>query len=215
MGDTFIGAGGRIIYKNRPMVAITFDDGPFPQYTSVLMDLFESYESRATFFTVGYKIDNYPDTVRDAYRRGFQIGNHTLNHEYLNRITVEQAKKEIHDNQKKLRALGVRGVILLRPPYGEHNAAVDSIAGVPMIGWSVDSRDWETYNTEKTRAQIMKDVRDGYIVLCHDIIQSTVEAMQYVVPELISQGYQLVTVDELFFAKGMTLQNGVYYRYAK
>ncbi|MBP5185275.1 MAG: polysaccharide deacetylase family protein [Lachnospiraceae bacterium] len=214
-GVTFVGAGGRIIYKNKPMVAITFDDGPLEGYTEVLLDLFEQNGSRATFFTVGYKLDNYPHTVQAAYSRGFQIANHTLNHVYLNKTDINNAYKEIHDNEKKLRDLGIKGVIMLRPPYGEYTSDVAAIAGAPMIGWSVDSRDWETKNTDMIREEILNDVKDGYIVLCHDIYESTVEAMQYVVPELISRGYQLVTVEELFFAKGVTPENGVYYRYVK
>ncbi len=214
-GTTFVGAGGRVIYKNRPMVAMTFDDGPLADYTSALMDLFERYNSRATFFTVGYKIDNYPHTVQDAYSRGFQIANHTLNHVFLDKTDLATAEKEVHENEEKLRALGIKGVIMLRPPYGEYTADVAAMVHTPMIGWSVDSRDWETKNAGMIREQIIADVRDGYIVLCHDIYESTVEAMQYVVPALIESGYQLVTVDELFFARGVTPENGVYYRYVK
>ncbi len=215
VGNAFIGAGGRVIYTDKPMLAITFDDGPLEGYTEALVDLFMEYDSRATFFNVGYKIDNYPDSIKYAYSKGFQIGNHTLDHVFLDQVSAEEAKRQIVENEAKLRKLGIEGVIMLRPPYGAYNDTVAALVETPMIGWSVDSRDWETKNAYKTREQILADVRDGYIVLCHEIYQSTVEAMQYVVPELINKGYQLVTVDELFFAKGLQPENGKYYRMAK
>ena len=197
------------------MIALTFDDGPFPAYTEELLDLFERYGSRATFFMVGYNIDNYPDTVREVYRRGFQVANHTVSHEYLNKISLDKAKKEVHDNVAKLRALGIEGSVYLRPPYGEYNKDIAAMVETPMIGWDVDSEDWKTKDRIKVYEMIMNTAKDGDIVLCHDIYQCTVEAMQYCVPQLIEKGFQLVTVEEMFRAKGIEPKDGTYYRYIR
>lgn len=208
-------SNGRTIYTDKPMIALTFDDGPFPAYTRELLDLFEKYNSRATFFMVGYNIDNYPETVKEVYRRGFQIANHTISHGYLNKMTAEKASREIQDNVEKLRKLGIEGYIYLRPPYGEYNATVSAVAETPMIGWDVDSEDWKTGDRIKVYEMIMNTAKDGDIVLCHDIYKCTVEAMQYCVPQLIEKGYQLVTLEEMFRAKGVEPVNGKYYRFIR
>ncbi len=213
-GNSFV-SNGRIIYTDRPMLALTFDDGPSPAYTRELLDLFEKYNSRATFFMVGYNIDNYPELVKEVARRGFQVANHTVSHDYLNKISLEKATKEVHDNVAKLRALGITGPIYLRPPYGEYNTQVAAMVETPMIGWDVDSEDWKTKDRTGVYEMIIRTSKDGDVVLCHDIYQCTIEAMQYAVPQLIDMGFQLVTVEELFRAKGITPVDGKYYRYIR
>ena len=107
------------------------------------------------------------------------------------------------------------GNVLLRPPYGEHNELVDKTVKVPMIAWSVDSEDWKSRNKDSIVKEVLDHVQDGSIVLMHDLYSTTADAVEYLVPELIKQGYELVTVSELFERKGIEIEAGKLYRNAK
>ncbi len=205
----------RSLDPERPMVALTFDDGPYRNNTKAITDLFEQYDGRATFFVVGYHLDMFAEDMLDAYRRGFQIGNHTLNHPALRQISDEEAMEEVKELNRRLNKLGIAGDVMLRPPYGEYTQYMQEHLSVPMIGWNVDSQDWLSKDADKIYEQIVGNVKDGDIVLLHDLHDVTAEAMQRVVPELTAQGFQLVTVEELFTAKGIEPQAGQYYCYVR
>lgn len=205
----------RTIDPERPMVALTFDDGPYRNNTKAITDLFEEYGGRATFFVVGYHLDMFAEDMLYAYQRGFQIGNHTLNHPALRQISDEEAMEEVKELNRRLNELGIEGELMLRPPYGEYTQYMQEHLSVPMIGWNVDSQDWLSKDADKIYEQIVGNVKDGDIVLLHDLHNVTAEAMQRVVPELTAQGFQLVTVEELFAAKGIEPQAGQYYCYIR
>lgn len=205
----------RVIDPEKPMVALTFDDGPYRNNTKVIMDLFEQYGGRATFFVVGYHLDVYTEATLEAYRRGFQIGNHTLNHPALRQISDAEGMAEIEGLNRKLNELGIPGEVMLRPPYGEFTQYLQENLTVPMIGWNVDSADWLTKDAENIYERVVGKVKDGDIVLLHDLHDATAEAMQRVVPALVEQGFQLVTVEELFRVKGIVPQAGEYYCYVR
>ena len=197
------------------MVALTFDDGPYRNNTKVITDLFEEYGGRATFFVVGYHLDMFAEDMLYAYQRGFQIGNHTLNHPALRQISDEEGMEEVKELNRRLNELGIEGELMLRPPYGEYTQYMQEHLSVPMIGWNVDSQDWLSKDADKIYEQIVGNVKDGDIVLLHDLHDVTAEAMQRVVPELTAQGFQLVTVEEMFAAKGIEPQAGQYYCYIR
>ncbi len=205
----------RVIDPDKPMVALTFDDGPYRNNTKAIMELFEQYNGRATFFVVGYHLDVYTEATLEAYRRGFQIGNHTLNHPALRQISDAEGMEEIVGLNRKLNELGIPGDVMLRPPYGEFTQYLQENLTVPMIGWNVDSADWLTKDAENIYERVVGKVKDGDIVLLHDLHDVTAEAMQRVVPALVEQGFQLVTVEELFRVKGIEPQAGQYYCYVR
>lgn len=214
---------GRCVYYDKPSIAFTFDDGPVPANGRALMDLFDQYGGNATFFQVGYFLESSSrsDVVYEMIERGFQIGSHTLNHKHLDSLVKEdpeKARQEIEGNEKILRNYGVTGTIYLRPPYGGQNAEVRALCNAPLIGWDIDSRDWEVRsNGEYSTAQqiidmILDHAHDGAIVLCHELYPNTVTAMKTVLPELVKRGYQLVSVEELFKVKNTPAKAGVFYR---
>ena len=99
----------------------------------------------------------------------------------------------------------------MRPPYGSCNDTVReqaSAAGIALVNWSVDTLDWKHKDADKVYASIMADAKDGAIILCHDLHKTTVDAMERVIPDLLAQGYQLVTVSQLLTAEGETIQPG-------
>lgn len=205
----------RELDPDKPMIALTFDDGPYRENTTSLLDLLEQYDARATFFVVGYHLDVYYEATIDAYRRGFQIGNHTASHPSLRNLSIEEALEEIRSLNERLNDLGIPGDVMLRPPYGEFSAALKEKVSVPMIGWNVDSQDWLSKDADKIYEQLVGKVKDGDIVLLHDLQDATIEAMQRVVPEMVAQGFQLVTLEELFEAKGVEPEAGTYYCYVR
>lgn len=205
----------RVIDPDKPMVALTFDDGPYRNNTKAIMDLFEQYGGRATFFVVGYHLDVYGEATLEAYQRGFQIGNHTMNHPQLPKLSDEEAMEEIRSLNDKLNALGIEGEVMVRTPYGLPTDYLRENLTVPMIGWNVDSEDWKVGTVDWIYQQLVGKVKDGDIVLLHDLHDVTAEAMQLVVPALVEQGFQLVTVEEMFAAKGIEPQAGEYYCYVR
>lgn len=197
------------------VIALTFDDGPNPKVTDRILDVLEKNGARATFFVMGDRMDKYGDTVTKAYSIGCQIGNHTYSHKDLSKLSVKEIKHEVEYSNECIAKYAPIGDAVLRPPYGAKGDKVYETVKVPMITWSVDTEDWKSRDKDAVAKHILETVQDGDIVLMHDLYESTADAIEYVVPRLIDMGYELVTVDELFEKKGITLEAGVVYRNAK
>ena len=199
---------------DRPMIALTFDDGPGP-YTERLLDAFAASGGRASFFLVGRNIDAYPDTVRRAVAEGHELASHSWSHPQLTKLAQDELLRQLTATREKIMEVAGVDTRLVRPPYGSVNKTVKSVAAqqdLVLVTWSVDPRDWDSRNADKVYHAILNTVQDGAIILCHDIHESTVEAMERLIPELQRQGYQLVTVTELLTSQGAELETGKVYR---
>ena len=203
------------VNPNRPMVALTFDDGPGP-FTMELLELLEQHESRASFFMVGYNVKKYPDVIRKMKEMGCEIGNHSTNHKRLGGQPAPVVSAEIQTTQNYLTEILGHGATLFRPPYGSADAVVQATAKLPLAMWSVDPRDRESKHPIAIRDHIMKQVKDGDVILLHDIHETTIQAMKEVIPMLKQRGYQMVTMSEMAAARGVQMQNGgKYYNFYK
>ena len=199
---------------SKPMVALTFDDGP-SKFTETILNCLEKYNVRATFFVLGQNAPKYPDTIRHAVSIGCEIGNHTQDHINLVKATSEQMLSQINGTNNTVSEItGGVSPALYRPPYGSYDSTVLSTIPMPAIMWSVDTLDWKTRNTQSTVDTIMANVSDGSIVLMHDIYEPTAEAALQIVPYLLKQGYQLVTVSELLESRKGEKQSGKVYNSA-
>ncbi len=194
------------------LVALTFDDGP-SMYTKEILEILSAYGARATFFMVGYNIEKHPERVQMVLDAGCEVANHTSNHRDLSESNKKTIEAEVYDNEKLLNEAGAKGELLLRPPYGLYNDTVKDVVKRPMINWSVDSRDWKTKDAASTVREVKNNVKDGRVVLMHDIYASTVEALKELVPWLVGEGYTLVTVSELYEVRGEELKDGHIYRF--
>lgn len=196
---------------SKPMVALTFDDGPYTKVTRKILKALKANNGRATFFVMGNRVEMYSDTLRMAYEQGNQIGSHTYDHQDLRQMSVKGIEKEINKtNQEVKKVIGCE-TTALRPPYGNVSDRMHKTIKVPMIYWSVDSEDWKSRNATKVLKRC-KSVQDGDIILFHDLYPSTAAAIKKLVPRLTKQGYQLVTIDELFYYKKIDAKGGeVYY----
>ena len=206
----------RVLDPSKPMVALTYDDGPSNSATTRILDVLEKNNARATFFVVGSRVDSYKSQLQRAYKLNCEIGNHTYNHKTLTSLSANNVKSELSNTDKKIKAITGENPVLMRPPGGSYkNGTVKNNTAYPIIMWSVDTRDWENRNASKIVSNIKSNVGDGSIVLMHDLYDSTAAATETIVPWLIGQGYQLVTVSEMMDAKGIEMKNGVAYYSAK
>lgn len=201
--------------ERKKMVALTFDDGPYRPVTDQILDVLKEYDSRATFFVVGSRVSTYSDCVKRALSLNCEIGNHTFNHTTLTTVSDARVRMEIADANAAIRRYAGAGASLVRAPGGSVNGRVLSLVPYPFINWSVDTMDWSHRNTSKTVQNIKNNVKDGSIVLMHDLYYSTGEATKIIVPWLINQGYQLVTVSEMMEYKGISLKAGKVYTQAR
>ena len=208
-------SGGRYIDPNKPMVALTFDDGPDVQVDGVLMDELEKVNGRATFFVVGQRVEKYPEDIKNTVERGHEIGNHSYDHDiHLSKKGQEYIRNEFDKTDAAVeKAAGVRPA-LIRLPGGNISSDVKAVIQKPMIFWSIDTEDWRSRDAEKTQNIILSQIKDGDIVLMHALYLSTAQACKTVIPELHARGYQLVTVSELIHFRGQDVQggNGIQYR---
>ncbi|MDR3225739.1 MAG: polysaccharide deacetylase family protein, partial [Clostridiales Family XIII bacterium] len=191
----------------------TFDDGP-SKYTEQILDLLSESSGKATFCVIGNRVENFEDVLRKINEQGSQIIGHSWDHKQLTKLTEEEIRKELQETNASIHdAAGVEPK-MYRPPYGAADDAVKSISkelGLSLINWSVDTEDWKSKNADAIYENIMKDAKDGSIILCHDLYESTAKAMKRAIPELAKQGYQLVTVEELLTVSGKTITPGEVY----
>ncbi len=202
------------IQKEAKLVAFTFDDGP-SKYTLDIANILEEYNASATFFEVGYNIKAYPEITKELSERGFEIANHTTDHSKLTKLTEAKYLSKINDNNAMFKELTGKDMPYLRPPYGSYNDKIKASAGVPIVTWSLDTRDWESRNKDKVIEMVINNIKEGDIILFHDLYESTRDAVKELMPLLKEQGYQAVSVGELFKSKGITLEAGTSYRYAR
>lgn len=200
--------------KSKKMVALTFDDGP-SGYTLEILDCLELNGAKATFFELGSKMKKYSDITKKLYTSGMEIGNHSYSHKYLTRISLGKALDEINSTSIIFNQITNDNLSLLRPPYGSVNSTIRKNSPFPLIFWSIDTKDWLYRDANISAPIVLDNVKDGDIILMHDVHFTTIELVKIVVPELISKGYELVTVSELAKYKNYTLAPGVSVREIK
>lgn len=193
-----------------PMVALTFDDGP-GKYTDKLLEALEEYNARATFFMLGQNVSKYPESIQKMKELGCELGNHTMDHKNLTKIELEEMELQIEGTNDLLKEIVGEGATLVRPPYGAVNSKVRENLQYPVIMWSIDTLDWEKKDAKAIADYTLEMVKDGDIILMHDIYEQTVDATIVMISKLTEQGYQLVTVSEMALTRGSVLENGVKY----
>lgn len=193
------------------LVALTFDDGPYTPVTSKILDTLEKYNGKATFFVVGDRAENYCKVLKRASDMGCEIGSHTYSHVNLANLSVPKMQREIEKSCNAISEVTGKEVRIIRPPEGATNESVKANIGMPMVMWSVDSRDWDYRNADKDYKSVMDNVFDGSIVLMHDLYPETADAVARIVPELAKQGYRFVTFSELMELRGVEVEPGCKY----
>lgn len=202
------------IDPNRPMIALTFDDGP-SKYTWDIVKTLQAHKARATFFVLGNRVPTHQAAIDNVLANHNEIASHSMAHKNLTKLSAVEMTGQIRPVDEALQQQHAYTPALFRVPYGAKNESVQETLkaeGKPIIGWSVDPYDWKVKDKDKVVEHILSHVQDGDIVLMHDIYQPTAEAVAELVPALQEKGYQLVTVSELAKFRNVSLEAGEYYR---
>ena len=184
-------------------IAITFDDGPHPFLTEKIMSILDEYNAKATFFMVGINVINYPDVARKVIAAGHEVGNHTFSHNHLKVMSEAALSNELGRCEDALEELCEYRPHLFRPPEGAVNTYIQHCSDngdYRLVLWSVDTRDWENKDTNRIVDAVLSQIKPGDIILMHDYIgyhSKTPEALQVLLPKLIEDGYEPVTVSQL------------------
>lgn len=191
-------------YRHKPgsrMIALTFDDGP-SRYTPVILDKLQEYGAKATFFVVGSRVSKYADIIKREADMGMEIGNHSWSHANLSKLSASAVNLQKTQTDDAVRQITGKNTTLVRPPYGSKNQTVSDVFNLPVILWSVDTLDWKTRSVKSTVDNVIRNAKDGDIVLMHDIYEESANAAAELIPKLIDEGYELVTVSEMAAARG-------------
>ncbi|GLC88969.1 polysaccharide deacetylase family protein [Lysinibacillus piscis] len=178
-------------------VALTFDDGPDAKVTPQILTILKKYNSKATFFMVGRNVAKNPALVQQIDEAGHEIGNHTWNHSKLTSLSVANVKQEIERTSNAIYEVIGQYPTVFRPPYGATDEQIRATLVMPTILWSIDTLDWKHRNAAKILHYVQASVKDGSIILMHDIHLSTAQGLENVIIYLQKQGYELVTVSEI------------------
>ncbi len=203
----------------KPMVAISFDDGASPATGTRIIDALAKQDFRATFFYVGNWIrgTDGENEVKYAYSKGMEIANHTMSHPNLAEKSASEIRKEYDQCASKLKGIiGTAPSKLLRLPYLSSNQTVQStLNDAPLITCSIDTQDWNGASKDQivntVKQAVANGSADGAIILCHETYETTAAAIEELAPYLKNQGWQIVTVSEMFEAKGKQMSGGQIY----
>ena len=198
------------IDPDKPMIALTYDDGPALELSDRILDTLEEYHAHATFFLVG---DNITENTEKILKRevdlGCEIGNHTLSHKNLEKLDLEDAVLQLSECDDKIYQCTGTKASLVRPPYGAYNDAIREADKRMFIYWSLNTNDWKREDPDEICDIVMEYIDDGDIILMHDIHEQSVKASEKLIPALIEQGYQLVTVSELIHYRNLNTEDGM------
>lgn len=183
--------------KEKGKIALTFDDGPYPNYTRQLLEGLKERNVKATFFILGKSAEEYPDVIETMYEDGHLIGNHTYHHVELTSVGREEFKEEILSTNKLLYELNGEYPQFIRPPFGAWEKELETELGMIPVLWTVDPLDWCTENSSAVVQRVVTKVKENDIILMHDCYKSSVTAALEIVDILQAEGYEFVTVDEI------------------
>ena len=180
-----------------PEVALTFDDGPSPKYTPLLLDGLKERNVRATFFLLGKNVKENQELVQRMQAEGHLLGNHTYNHVQLNKIPETTARQEILKTNNEIYEATGKYPEYMRPPYGAWKKNMELCVEMLPVFWDIDTLDWKSQNVDAILKAAGEEPEDGSIILMHDEYQTSVEAALLLIDRLREKGYEFVTVDEL------------------
>lgn len=178
-------------------IALTFDDGPNPEYTPILLDELKKRGVKATFFVLGSEVELYPQLVRRAGEEGHLIGVHSYKHVNLRQLSDEQAIEQVNRTNEAIHDACGQYASYIRPPYGCWKEDLDYEVQMVEVLWDIDPRDWATTSADLVADRVLQEVEENSIILLHDASDSSVRAACMIIDRLQAQGYTFVTVEEI------------------
>lgn len=198
------------VQRDNKCVALTFDAAWGNEDTEELIEILGSYDVKATFFLVGSWVDKYPESVKQLYDAGMEIGNHSDDHPHMAKLSDSEIAQQVTDCNAKIEAITGEAVTLFRCPYGEYDDDVISTIkslGLDSIQWNVDSLDWKDLTAEEIHSRVTERVVPGSIVLFHNAAKHTPEALPGIIEFLLSEGYDIVPVSEILLEGNYSIDN--------
>jgi peptidoglycan/xylan/chitin deacetylase (PgdA/CDA1 family) len=195
-GGVYAAAEPRRPYR----IALTFDDGPHPDYTERLLKVLREERAAATFFVVGKQAEKYPYLLQAIHRCGHEIANHTYHHPNLTQLPLAEAKLELDDTRRLIDKLIGRETRFFRPPGGRYNPDVLAMAaenGYHMVLWNVFPQDHRRPPPQEIYDRVMADAKDGGVVLLHSGVDSTIEVLPRLIEDLRAKGFRFLTISEM------------------
>jgi polysaccharide deacetylase family sporulation protein PdaB len=192
--------------KEDKIIALTFDDGPHPEYTVEILDLLKQYNAKATFFVLGKYAETYPEIIRRQIAEGHEVGNHSYSHVNMKKVSSKVIKQEFEKTQDIIYSIANVRPKVFRPPYGNYNDDVIKIVSSDdsaVVLWTFyqDSKDWSNPGVDVVIDTTLSKVQNGDIILFHDYVYKpeshTVGALKVILPKLVDEGYKFVTMSEL------------------
>ena len=199
--------------EDQKYVALTFDDGPSGRFTEKLLDGLALRGAKCTFLLCGYRMEQYPELTQRIFQEGHEIGYHGFSHDPMQQMSRRKIGQELIDSQALLPE--DCEPVFVRPPGGFVTDGIRQVAEVrnlAILSWSVDPKDWATKSVGTIEQSVLKTVKDGDIVLLHDMSASSVQAALDIVDKLQKQGYRFVTASELARLRKVSLKPGCVYR---
>jgi len=181
-------------------VALTFDDGPHPQYTPRLLEVLKKYDVKATFFVVGKMAERYPDLIKAERSAGHVLGNHTYHHVNLTRIPEDEVRTEWQACSDVVRSITGIEMAYCRPPGGDYDSAVITAAqeaGLTTVLWTDDPGDYARPGDKVIEQRLLDRIDNGAIILVHDGVQQTIDILPQVLEALLKRGFKFQTVDQM------------------
>ena len=192
----------KIVYEidsTKPLIALTFDDGPNPDYTGMLLDGLKERGAHATFFVTGEHAKLHPHVIKRMQEEGHLIGNHTYSHIQLTSKNREKFKQELIDTNAVIWEITGEEVEYVRPPYGSWDKSFEKELNMFPVLWTVDPLDWCSSNVSCITERVVSKVKENDIILMHDYFDTSVTAALKVIDRLAEEGYTFVTVEEILF----------------
>lgn len=198
------------VERDNKAIALSFDAAWGNEDTQLLIDILNSYNVKATFFLVGDWVDRYPESVKQLYDAGMEIGNHSDNHAHYTKLSTEGITADVAACNEKIKAITGVAPTLFRCPYGEYDDHVVSAInnmGMHVIQWDVDSLDWKDLSAEEIYERVTGRAAPGSICLFHNAALHTPEALPSIIEYLLSEGYSIVPISQLIYTENYTIDH--------
>ena len=206
---SYLPAHGNVDCSQAKCIALSFDDGPGAG-TNAILDTLEQYHVPATFMVVGTQVASHTAELKREAAGGNDIASHTWDHADLTSLSVAGIQNEVNRTQAAIMNVLGKQPFMLRPPYGAYNQTVLQTVNMPLILWSIDPDDWRDRNADIIYQRVMSHAKPGAIVISHDLYPTTAAAYARIIPDLINQGYTLVTVSNLMGINPANLTPRIY-----
>ncbi len=198
------------VERDNKAIALSFDAAWGNEDTQQLIDILNSYNVKATFFLVGDWVDRYPESVKQLYDAGMEIGNHSDDHAHFTKLSSEGITNNVTSCNEKIKAITGVSPTLFRCPYGEYDDHVVSAInnmGMHVIQWDVDSLDWKDLSAEEIYDRVTSRAAPGSICLFHNAALHTPEALPSIIEYLLSEGYSIVPISQLIYTENYTIDH--------